>query len=415
MAAEDKRKMGKAMTGSSLGPRIMVVQFGDYQQALLARQAKLPETYRAQYYSMACVEKILHRGKALVVCLDTAPYDVIWDHFHLVGGRFVPVGNGGRYLWRAWCAGRQLIAMATSFAPSHIIVRTPDWPMIFLGSWALRKKIHLLPLFADYFYSDTLKNRLRNLPLLKILNHPDVHLVANHNYPACTSMARAGVTGAKIVPYDWPPGNDPRGVTPKELVSRDQPLRLCYAGSVAEQKGVGDLLAAVASLVRSGMNIELDIFGTGPEKTAFEALAHDLTLSPRVRFHGLAANTEVLAAMSKAHLVVVPSRHAYPEGIPCVIYESLETRTPVVISDHPSFIPKLTDGCGVLIFPAASVDNLASCIKRALTDPSLYAELSRGTVEAWDNIQCPITFGQLLEDWLAVTTGRGNLPYLGVF
>lgn len=405
--------MGKAISVASPGPRIMIVQFGDYRQALLARKAAQPESYRAQYYSMACFDSLSSQGGALVVCLDTAPYDEIWDQFHLVGGRFIPNGGGWNYLWQAWHASKQIIALAESFGPSHVIVRTPDWPMIFVGRWALRKKIHLLPLFADYFYSNNLKNYLRNMPLIHILNHPAVHLVANHNYPACNSMAMAGVTKAKIVPYDWPPVNDPRNAASKKISSQDQPFRLCYAGLLSEQKGVGDLLQAVALLVRSGMNIELDIFGTGPAENTLAFLSQNLGLTAPVRFHGLAANTAVLEGMRRAHLVIVPSRHAYPEGIPCVIYESLETRTPLVISDHPSFLPKLKDGSGCLIFPAGRVNQLAACIQRGLTDPALYASLSETSGEAWDRIQCPITFGQLLDDWLAFTTGKGDLACLG--
>jgi glycosyltransferase involved in cell wall biosynthesis len=404
--------MGETMSVASLGPRIMVVQFGDYRQALLARKANQPESYRAQYYSMTCFERLVDHGEALVICLDTTPYDETSDNFHLVGGRFTPTSKGRSYLWQAWRAGNQLITLAEGFSPSHVIVRTPDWPMIFLGRWALRKKVHLLPLFADYFYSDTLKNRLRNFPLIKILNHPDTHVVANHNYPACNSMAAAGVLKTKIVPYDWPPQNVPQDAAPKELSLQDQPFRLCYAGLISEQKGVGDLLQAMVLLVRSGMNINLDIFGNGPDKEVLEALPQYLGLGERVRFHGLAANTAVIEAMRHAHLVTVPSRHSYPEGIPCVIYESLETRTPLVISDHPSFLPKLRDGCGCLIFSAENKDGLAACIKRGLTDPVLYAKLSQRTSEAWDKIQCPITFGQLLEDWLAFTTGRGALSCL---
>jgi glycosyltransferase involved in cell wall biosynthesis len=404
--------MDDAISVTSQGVRMMIVQFGDYLQALRARGANQPENYRAQYYSMECFERVSNLEEALVVCLDTAPYDVTWNRFHLVGGRSIPVGSGWGYLWQAWRSGKHLIAMAERFGPSHIIIRTPDWPMVFVGGWALRKKIHLLPLFADYFYTTTLKNRMRNVPLIKILNHPDVPLVANHNYPACNSMALAGVIKTKIVPYDWPAMHDPRGSTVKQLSNQDLPLRLCYAGLLSAQKGVGDLLQALTLLITSGMNIELDIFGTGPEKQAFEALAHDLALASRVRFHGLTANKTVLENMRKAQLVVVPSRHAYPEGIPCVIYEALETRTPLIISDHPSFIPKLKDGCGCLIFQASRVNDLAACIKLGLSDPDLYASLSRSTLEAWNNIQCPVTFGQLIEDWLAFTTGGGNLSCL---
>jgi glycosyltransferase involved in cell wall biosynthesis len=397
------------MADASQNLRLMVIQFGDYREALLSREACRPETYRAQYYSMACFDKVWSRGQGLVVCLDTEPYDQIWQNIRLVGGRFIPAGGGWQYFQKVWASCNNLILLANEFAPSHLIIRTPDWPMLFVGAWALRQGIPLLPLLADYFYAAPLKTRLKNFPLIKLLNQPAVPVVANHNYPACNSMALAGVQKNKIVPYDWPPINTPRSTEPKELFPDTKPFRLCYAGQVSTQKGVGDLLQALACLVKAGLDIELDIFGTGPEKEAFEAMAQTLTVTPRVRFHGLSPNVAVLDAMRKAQLVVVPSRHAYPEGIPCVIYESLEVRTPVIISDHPSFLPKLREGDGCLIFQAGNVSHLAARLRECLTDPGLYAKLSQTAVSAWDNIQCPVTFGQLIDDWLAFTLKRGEL------
>jgi glycosyltransferase involved in cell wall biosynthesis len=389
--------------------RLLVIQFGDYRQALLARERGQPETYRAQYYSMACFEKFCAGGEALIICLDTEPYDWTWHNFRLVGGRFVPSGRGLAYLQQVWQARGRLIDWARTFAPTHLIIRTPAWPMLWVGRWARRHRIPVLPLFADYFYTGGIKTQLKNAPLIRLLNHPAIPVVANHNYPACASMVRAGVKAGKVVPYDWPALRSPQEVAPKTLAPGSFPYRLVYAGQISHQKGVGDLLEAVALLHKDGLQVELDLFGEGPEKAALTALAAGLGLAHTVRFHGLAANEQVLVAMRAAQLVVVPSRHAYPEGIPCVIYEALEMRTPVVLSDHPSFLPKLRDRVGCLIFRAGEAVHLAARIHEALTQPGLYAALSADTAVAWQAIQCPVTFGQLLDDWLAFTRGGGEL------
>ncbi len=389
--------------------RLLVIQFGDYRAALLARERGQPETYRAQYYSMACVETFCAGGEALIICLDTEPYDWTWRNFHLVGGRWLPTGRGVAYLGQVWQASARLLTRARAFAPTHVLIRTPAWPMLWVGRWAVRHRIPVLPLFADYFYTGGLKTRLKNAPLIRLLNHPAMPVVANHNYPACASMVRAGVAASKVVPYDWPAVRSPQDAAPKALPPGIASYRLVYAGQLSYQKGVGDLLEAVALLRRRGLPLALDLFGTGPEEAALMAQAERLGLTPAVRFHGLAANEQVLAAMRAAQLVVVPSRHAYPEGIPCVIYEALEVRTPVVISDHPSFLPRLQDGVGCLIFRAGEAAHLADRMEEVLTRPQLYAALSEATALAWQGIQCPVTFGQLLEDWLAFTQDGGEL------
>ncbi|MGQ9919932.1 MAG: glycosyltransferase [Desulfobacca sp.] len=400
----------KTATGASI--RLMVIQFGDYRQALSAREHGRPETYRAQYYSMACFEKLLQRGEGLIVCLDTDPYDETWHNFRLVGGHFIPRGRRGGYVVQAWRASRRLIHLAQTFTPTHLIIRTPDWPMLFVGSWALRQQLPVLPLFADYFYSDSRKAKLKNFPLIRLLNRPGIPIVANHNYPACTSMVKAGVDLRKVVPYDWPASRHPREAPPKELPVADGPYRLCYAGQLSYQKGLGDLLEAVALLNSKNPLVTLDVFGNGPDKDELQKRAQHLGLAPWVRFHGLTANDKVLAAMRAAQLVVVPSRHQYPEGIPCVIYEALEVRTPVVLSDHPSFLPKFQTGQGCLWFRAGDAAHLAASLRTALSDPELYRQLSRSTEAAWEEIQCPITFGQLLEDWVAYTQGQGELVFI---
>jgi glycosyltransferase involved in cell wall biosynthesis len=118
-------------------------------------------------------------------------------------------------------------------------------------------------------------------------------------------------------------------------------------------------------------------------------------------FHGMTPNREVLERMRAAHLVVVPSRHEYPEGLPNVIYEGFETRTPVICSDHPAFVLRLKDGVGCRMYPARDSRALAESVKAAISDPGTYAALSQSTLEAWQGIQVPVTFDDLIRDWIS--------------
>lgn len=387
-------------------PRLLVAQYGDYQQAVLDRRAGRPETYRAQHYSMDCLEAATNGGQALIICLDVAPYDVQFDNFRLIGDRFVPSGQGLAYWLAARRAGARLAALARGFDPTHVVVRTPGLAMTALGRFALARHVPTLPLFADYFPTGSWRRRLRLRPLISLLNHPDIGLAANHNVPACQSMAAAGVDAAKIVPYDWPAPRRPHDAAVRSL-PQGGVCDVVYAGQVSQDKGVPELLRATAILTAGGLPVRLHLFGHGPELKALNALADDLGLTGRALFYGSTPNPQVLDAMGKAALVVVPSRHSYPEGIPCVISEAFETRTPAILSDHPSFTPRLRSGRGCLLFPAGDADALAQAMRQALTTPETYRALSATTLEAWEAIQCPVTFGALLEDFMAnAGTGR---------
>ena len=380
--------------------RLAMVQFGDYRAAMDARERNDPEVYRAQYASMDVVSGLVGDGRCMVVCLDTEPYDEVRGNFHLIGGRFDPKSGGLGFLRQARDSSRHIVRQIARFSPSHVIVRAPGWVMGGVGGWVLRRKIPLLPLFADFFYTRGLKDRIKNFRIVRLLNDPHITVAANHNYPACLSMIRAGVDARKVVPYDWVPVRRPEESPVKRLEPGDGPVRLFYAGAVSEAKGVGDLIEAVGCLTQEGMDVRAEICGGGPELESLSHLAQSKGLGNAMVFHGMTPNREVLDKMRAAHLTVVPSRHEYPEGLPNVIYEGFETRTPVICSDHPTFVLRLKDGVGCRMFPARNPRALAASVKAALSDPETYAALSKSTLEAWQGIQVPVTFDDLLQDWI---------------
>jgi glycosyltransferase involved in cell wall biosynthesis len=392
--------------------RLLIVQYGNYPEALESRRRGAPETYRAQYYSLDAIDAVVDGDPCLVLGLDTEPHDLRAGNYHLVGDRFQPSSRGLSHALDVRRSARRILAAAREFDPTHIIVRTPGWVLQHLGRWAVDNHIHLLPVLADLFYPEGVKNRIRNRPLVRLLNHPHIKMVANHNYPACFSMAAAGVDPAKIVPYDWPEIRSPESFPEKNRHGRKGPVRLVFVGQVSAEKGAGDLLRAADELVRSGYDIAVDYFGDGEALGRLGGMRDRMGLGDRIAFHGLTPNQRVMETMTAADLVVVPSRHEYPEGLPCVIYESFETRTPLICSDHPSFLPRLKDGVGCRIFQAGNPHALATAAKGVIDDPDAYASMSKNTAEAWQNIQCPVTFGDMLTQWMAWTRSGGDIPCL---
>ena len=125
-----------------------------------------------------------------------------------------------------------------------------------------------------------------------------------------------------------------------------------------------------------------------------------LGVADRVTFLGLVPNATVRERMRAADAVVVPSRHAFPEGLPLTMYEALTSRTPLIASDHPMFAGHLRDGESALLFPAGSVAGLADAISRLFDNATLYETLSRQSHLAWQRMQCPVKWGPLIERWV---------------
>jgi len=121
-----------------------------------------------------------------------------------------------------------------------------------------------------------------------------------------------------------------------------------------------------------------------------------------VHFEGLQPNSRVIEAMRSSDLVVVPSHHLYPEGLPCVFYEAFATRTPVICSNHPMFRGIVSAEAAVLV-PEKRPEAYADAIEKVLDDPGLYGRMSVATKDAWHQFQCPVHWDEMIDHWLGAT------------
>jgi glycosyltransferase involved in cell wall biosynthesis len=265
--------------------------------------------------------------------------------------------------------------------PELLILRTPMRPLL---RWARVHRVRTLALLADSFYQHGIRARLSRLLLARELNAPNVEVVANHGRNACRQLVTMGVGADKVVPWDYPAADTPHAHEPKQAPSPGR--KILFVGAVSVAKGVEDLVRAVELIP----DVTLDIIGSGAAIAA-----------PKVNCLGLRPNREIIASMREADVVVVPSRHEYPEGIPLTIYEAFCSRTPLVLSDHPMFVGNAVHGDSAMFFKAGDVEDLACQISRVLDEPELYGRLSRGGLEAWERLQVPVVWHELIERWLA--------------
>ena len=197
---------------------------------------------------------------------------------------------------------------------------------------------------------------------------------------------------------DFPHEITPQAFTAKKLAPNLSPRNLVYVGLIQKNKGVGDILTAVAKL-RHIQPINLKIAGSGDiEKWKHRAAA--LQIAAQVEFLGLIPQPRVIELMRDADAVVVPSWHEYPEACPFTIYEALCARTPIIASSHPMYRGNLINRHSEMIFPARNPNELAACIRELFSNPQLYAQLSLSSTAAWENLQMPVKWGDLITNWL---------------
>jgi glycosyltransferase involved in cell wall biosynthesis len=286
------------------------------------------------------------------------------------------------------------------------VARTPSIPLF---SHCLEAKWRLLPNLADSFLGRGLRDRFSNWRLARLLNRPEIEVVSNHQVPACRNLARLGVDPAKIVPWDWPRTSKPADHPIKTGVGSAGQISVMYAGAVSESKGVGDLIHAIARLDQSKIQAKATIAGQG-EIEHFRDLAARLGVADRIHFTGVISHTQVVALMHEHDVVVVPSRHSYPEGLPMTIFDALASRSPLVVSDHPMFVGPLEEGHSALVFPGEDSKALANCLDRLLNDRDLYSRLSENSEAVWLRLRIPVLWGDLVKRWLA--GGREDIEWL---
>ena len=127
------------------------------------------------------------------------------------------------------------------------------------------------------------------------------------------------------------------------------PGRILFLGRLIRQKGVDDLIRAVAQMDGAA---HLHIAGDGPERGRLAALAE--RTGARVVFHGFVEGSRKRAALASASVVCVPSREVagLSEGTPLVVREAGLHRIPVVAT-RVGGIPELvgTDDDVTLVPP----------------------------------------------------------------
>jgi glycosyltransferase involved in cell wall biosynthesis len=369
--------------------RVTIVQYGgDYREAWERFDHGGKATYQAQRYSVDFVSSLAQRlEQVAVICASTAAaYDV-------------ELPNKVRAIGAGFSAGfrpRDLVPLVDRTSPNRLILVTPMAPIL---KWAAKNRVRTLMTLADSFKKGGFLTSIRHRRLAHLSNGPNVEWVGNHGIAACLSVASIGVRPDKIIPWDWPPSHRPSDYGARNL-DKSKRLTLVYVGSISEAKGVGDLLRAVHHLKGEGLKPVLTIVGRDHDGT-MQDLAGRLGLIDRVSFAGVIANEDIPETMRSADAVIIPSRHEYPEGLPLTIYEALAARTPIIASDHPMFHGALSHEQTALVFRAGDFEALADAIRRLSTDAELYARMSSNSERAWQALQLPVTWGDLIERWLA--------------
>jgi glycosyltransferase involved in cell wall biosynthesis len=193
-----------------------------------------------------------------------------------------------------------------------------------------------------------------------------------------------------------PPLVDPAEVRAEFGYGALAPLVL-FAGRLAEQKRVDDLLKALDLLQHVQPDLRTLIAGDGPLRRELEENARLYRLDGKVRFLG--HRDDVSRLMAAADLVVLPSAY---EGLPNLVLEAMRLSKPVVATAAPGTTEAVIDGQTGVLVPVANPQLLARAIRDVVRDPDLARRLGaagRARVEVTFPAQAMIDqFARLYEE-----------------
>ena len=178
----------------------------------------------------------------------------------------------------------------------------------------------------------------------------------------------------KIPARRIPLGVDLSAWPPRDPVHRDpgRPARLIHVASLNRVKDQTTLMHALAALMKSGVQFEIDVIGEDTLQGEIQRLCAQLGLSGMVRFRGFLTQRQLRPFIEAADLMVLSSRH---ETGPLAALEAAAAGVPTVgtaVGHVAEWSPS-----AALSVPIGEPWALAAAVRRLLDDEELRMSIAR--------------------------------------
>jgi glycosyltransferase involved in cell wall biosynthesis len=317
--------------------------------------------YRVIPALLALIRRLSLHNDLQVIALNQETEPGEWE---LAGARIHNVGSR-RTRWNAI----RLILSLHRAAPFDIV------PAIWSGTCGVvavaagrvlgvPSPVHIaggeLVALADIAYGGRLtrRGRLREALVLR-----GASAITAASAPIVDAVAALGFTARRL-----PLGVDLEMWPPRAPVRREpgRATRLLHVASLNRVKDQPMLLQALAALLRSGTEFELDLIGEDTLHGEIQSLAGRLGLAQRIRFHGFLTYRQMRPFAERADLMILTSRH---EAGPLAVLEAAVAGVPTV-GTAVGHVAEWTPTAALSV-PIGDSAGLAGAMKRLLDDESL--------------------------------------------
>ncbi|WP_282148875.1 glycosyltransferase family 4 protein [Algibacter lectus] len=140
-------------------------------------------------------------------------------------------------------------------------------------------------------------------------------------------------------------------------------LKLSWVGLLHGRKGLPLALQAI-SQSKHKKHITIDIVGEGHNELWYKSLANKLNVDKNIIWHGKVSNTEAKKIISESHFLFLTS---VLDAATTVVFEALQSNTPVICHNTCGFGNIIDDTCGVKI-PLSTSNQSAASFAKILDD-----------------------------------------------
>ena len=286
----------------------------------------------------------------------------------------------GYYLLWQWSASRRFAKAADE---ADVVHHLTFCTLLCPGFWSLQRAAfvlgpvgapqvnpHYYPLFGGKAWLQRLRTHLLNgffhLPWLRrLLAHAATVIPANSE--TRDLLIARGIPAHDII-LDT---GAPEGPEPNPQAGKVGAIRLMYAGQLERRKGLELSLRALAEVsAKSDLNWTFDLFGSGPDQGRLSALAVELNLFHRVKFHGAVPQADLLRRFQNADAFLFTSVRDTSGG---VNLEAMVHGLPIICIAHQG-VGDITDESCAERIPAGPIDEsigkIAQAIIRLANDPA---------------------------------------------
>ncbi|UCD42354.1 MAG: glycosyltransferase family 4 protein, partial [Chloroflexota bacterium] len=140
-----------------------------------------------------------------------------------------------------------------------------------------------------------------------------------------------------------------------------------------KRKGQHHLIKAVKQISDQGVDITLDLVGSGDAEGEYRELVESLQVQDKIEFRGYISREEIPNFYAQAHVFVLPS---YNEGMSVATLEAMACGLPVIVSRTPGTEELVREGENGFTFEWGDIELLTQLLLKLDSDRALARQMA---------------------------------------